>query len=189
MFRVCLRIRCSRSETIGSCPIYRSRMQAASLRISSTGVATSRRMRLGAGIGRGHLLHGQQLERVERDGHLAREEFEELQVVLVESARLGAFDVERSQDFVVQDQRHGERAAGTRQRPADTADRSSCLRTSSSCRSPRRNRSRRSLAGRPAGCADAAPGSIPTSSSGSNCLFDLSSRRISTVSNRSRSCV
>ena len=66
---------------------------------------------LGAGIDRGHLLHGQQLERVERDGHLPREEFEELQVVLVESTRLGAFDVERSQDFVVQDQRYGERAA------------------------------------------------------------------------------
>ena len=42
-----------------------------------------------------------------------REDFEKLQVALGEGPRLGAFDVERADHFVVQDQRHGQRALGS----------------------------------------------------------------------------
>ncbi len=66
---------------------------------------------LGAGTGRGHFLHGQKLEGVERHGDLARKELEKLQVVFVKGAWLRTFDVERSQDFVVKDERNGQRAA------------------------------------------------------------------------------
>ena len=54
----------------------------------------------------------QQFQRVERHGHVAREDLEELHVAFAERPRLGAFDVERADDFVVQNQRHGQRALG-----------------------------------------------------------------------------
>ncbi len=63
---------------------------------------------IGAGAGRRHFFDGQQLERVDGNGHLAGEQLEELQVVLAEGARLGALDVEGAENFVVENQGHGE---------------------------------------------------------------------------------
>ena len=64
----------------------------------------------------------QQLERVERDGHVAGENLEELQVAFAERPRLGAFDVERAGHPVVQHDGHGERAAGALRRLRGRAD-------------------------------------------------------------------
>ncbi len=59
------------------------------------------------------LFGPQQFQRVQRHGHVAGEDLEKLQVAFAEGPRLGAFDVERADHLVVQDQRHGQRALGS----------------------------------------------------------------------------
>ena len=57
----------------------------------------------------------EQFQGVQRGGHVAAEDLQELQVALAEGPRLHAFHVEGADHFVVQQQRHGQRAL----RPAD----------------------------------------------------------------------
>src|SRR5579875_555054 len=47
-------------------------------------------------------------------GDFVTENLDELQVGLAKSVRLGAFDIERADDFVLKDQRHRQRATGAR---------------------------------------------------------------------------
>ena len=57
-----------------------------------------------------HSLGGQELQRVKRHSDVAAKDLQKLQVGVGEGVRLGAFDVERADGFVVQLERHGERA-------------------------------------------------------------------------------
>ena len=67
-------------------------------------------------LGRGRRLLGdQQLERIQRHGHVAREDLEELQVALAERPGLGALDVERADHLVVQHQRDGQANSSRRE--------------------------------------------------------------------------
>ena len=65
--------------------------------------------------GRVRLFGHEQFQGVQRGGHVAAEDLQELQVALAEGPRLHALHVEGADHLVVQQQRHGQRAL----RPAD----------------------------------------------------------------------
>ena len=65
--------------------------------------------------GRVGLFGHQQFQGIQGGGHVAAENFQELQVAFAERPRLHAFHVERADHFVMQQQRHGQRTLG----PAD----------------------------------------------------------------------
>ena len=54
------------------------------------------------------LLGHQQFQRIQRRGHVAAEDLQELQVALAERPRLDALDVEGADHLVVPQQRHGQ---------------------------------------------------------------------------------
>src|SRR5262249_36633511 len=64
--------------------------------------------------GRAPLLGLQQFERMQSGGDLMAEDFGELQVGLTEGARPRAFDVEGADDFVLENQRYGQRTVSAR---------------------------------------------------------------------------
>ena len=63
---------------------------------------------------RAGLLRHQQFQRVQGRGHVAAEDFQELQVALAERPRLDALDVEGADHLVVPQQRHGQRTLRAR---------------------------------------------------------------------------
>ncbi len=67
---------------------------------------------LDAGGRRVGFFRRQQLQRIERDGHVAGEDFQKLQIALVKRPRLRALHVQRAGHAIMQHDGHGQRAAG-----------------------------------------------------------------------------